>query len=367
MWVLSVMTRLPGMSLIVVAVLGLVACTSAGNSNQVTPTGREPLITPSEPTAITPAEAIVAVVPQQEAGVEVATWDDISAGVARLPNYRRQMVLRFEGDPRVETPGSWQMESDFMVSENPTARVLDISYVGDQVVGEFQSMTTGQKNGEFFLYIPTIGCISTSEQNYVHMSSGIVDPEYFLGGWVAGPLISSGEVVHDQPALRIDLDRQSLPRFVDQDVAVNGHFYIAEDDDQPLQLALEISGVADFAATGRIQDGTLYVEINWYETSDASGVNLPADCRQSDVYPLPEGSFDITTLDDLVGYRTLLSIVELVAFYQAEMGAAGWDAVEEPTVLDDAAFMTFSRGGQEIIINIEARPETEEVSVIISP
>jgi hypothetical protein len=148
---------------------------------------------------------------------------------------------------------------------------------------------------------------------------------------------------------------------------VNGHYYVSEDDGRPIQVLLEVSGVADFAATGQDQDGTLYLEINWYDTSDSTEVILPPDCLQSAIYPLPEGVYDITSLDDLVGFHTLLSINEVVAFYQVEMAAAGWMEVEEPTVSDDAAFMTFSRNGLEIIVNIETGPAIGEVSVLISP
>jgi hypothetical protein len=49
------------------------------------------------------------------------------------------------------------------------------------------------------------------------------------------------------------------------------------------------------------------------------------------------------------------------------MIGSGWAAVEEPTVLDDSAFITFSRNGLEIIVNIEAGPALGELSVVISP
>jgi hypothetical protein len=361
------MIRMLGMSLIAIVVLGLVACSSTEPDMLVTPFDEEPVFATTEPAVIKPAEPTLEVSGQQEAGELPGTWEEMAAGVTELPNFRREMILRFDAFANAPGVGSWQMESDYAVSENLSARVLEINYDGGAVAVEFQSMTAGQKDGYFFLDVPTIGCISTSEQDFERMSSGIVDPGNYLGGMVDAPLIATGEVVNDQLAHHFGLDNQSLPRFADQDVSVNGHFYVSEEDGHPLRLLLEVSGVADFAETGQVQDGTLYVEVNWYETGDSPEVIIPQNCLQSDIYPLPEGSYNITSLGDLVGFHTLLSINDVVAFYQGEMAASGWAAVEEPTVLDDSAFITFSRNGLELIVNIEAGPALGEVSVVISP
>ncbi len=361
------MIRILGMLLIIIVVLGFVACSSTEGDTLVTPFEEEPVIALTVPTTIKPAEPTQEVFEQQEPGELLGSWEDLAAAVAEAPDHRREMILRFEAAPNESAIGSWQMESDYIVSKNLSARVLEINYSGDQVAGEFQSMTAGQKDDHFFLDVPNIGCISTSEQDFERMRSGIVDPGYFLGGMVDAPLIASGEVVIDQLAHHFGLDNQSLPRFANQDVSVNGHFYVAEESGRPLRLLLEVSGVADFAATGQVQDGTLYVEINWYETGDSPVVIFPPDCLQSDIYPLPEGSYNITSLGDLVGFHTLLSIDDVVVFYQEEMIGSGWAAVEEPTVLDDSAFITFSRNGLEIIVNIEAGPALGELSVVISP
>ncbi|HUS94711.1 MAG TPA: hypothetical protein VMZ24_06005 [Patescibacteria group bacterium] len=363
------MARLPVILVVIGVVVGLVACSSAGDKSLVTLVEMEPLNKTAAPAVTVSSVTTTAIVADLETGTrgELGSLDHSTIQDSGFQNFRREMILRFEPNSVAADSGPWRIESELAVLENPLTRVLEINYDGNGAVGDFRSMVVGQQEDAYFLHVPTVSCISTSRQDYERMISGIIDPDYFLGGMVGAPLIASSEVVNGQLAHHYSLEKQLLPRFADQDVSVLGRFYVAEEGHRPLQVLMEVSGEVDFAATGQVQDGTLFVEISWYELIDLGEVIIPPGCLVTDLYPLPEESYEVTSIADLVGYRVSRSIAEVVAFYEVEMAVAGWTAVEDPTILEDSAFMTFSRNGMEIIINVEAGSDDGDVSVVISP
>ncbi len=361
--------RLPVFLIVIGVLVGLVACSTDGDNDLVSPVENEQLDETTSPAVTVGSEtASVYVAPQEtENEGELRSLDYSTIQDSEFQNFRREMILRFEPNSITPDSHSWRIESGLAVLENPPTRVLEIYYEGEGAAANIRTMVVGQYEDAYFLHVPTVSCISTSRQDYVQMISGIINPDYFLVDMVGAPLIASGEVVNGQLTHHFSLERQILPRFANQDVSVHGDIYVAEDGQRPLQVAMELNGEVDFGSTGQVQNGTLFVEINWYELIDSDEVIIPPGCLFTDLYPLPEGSFEVTAIADLVGFRISRSIAEIVAFYEVEMPAAGWTAVEDPTISEDSAFMTFSRNGLEIIINVEAGSEEGDVFVVISP
>ena len=62
-----------------------------------------------------------------------------------------------------------------------------------------------------------------------------------------------------------------------------------------------------------------------------------------------------------------MPLAKVVEYYLAEMPIAGWQLLTEPDVIEDLAFLTFERDGEQLTIIIEYDTASDGVSVLISP
>lgn len=361
------MFRLISVLLTIVVVFGIVGCSETEKGSPTPIVEQQPSVVATERVESAPIDPTESAVTPVNSGAVVLPWVNIADGISGLRDYQSEMTISFEPELGSSLSGPWQIETNYSSSESAQTELLEIDYAGVVPDTEFPAMVVGHFGDNYFVQIPEVGCIPTTEEEFNQIGSGVVDPDFFLGGLSHLRLLASNEMVNGQPGRLYAIDKGSLPYFAGDDVSVDGQLFVTDNGDYPIHLNLTVSGPADYADLGQIQDGIFTLELNVSSATEGKTIVLPQDCLGSEKYPIPESAYNITALEDLLGFRTRLSIAEVVAFYQEEMATAGWTIVEEPDVFEEIAFLAYIRNGIEIMITVEQGPAIGEVSVLISP
>jgi hypothetical protein len=295
-----------------------------------------------------------------------SVWNGFATAVEGLPSYSRQMTIQFEPVHDNADAQSWQIESFYQFSVDPSVELHELRYQGTAPVRDLPAMSLLASDSGHYLVIPEGACLTISEEEFTRMNSGILDPDFFLSEVDEIKRVGS-VVLNTQPVDHYEVERHLLSKESFQEVVVAGDIYMSQTDSFPVQLDLIVSGLGGFSETDRIEEGTLTIYIGLNRLDASTSIVLPQSCSDDYLYPLPTGSYDIAVIDDLLGYRVKQSIRETVSYYLLEMEAAGYLLSEEPTVTEEMALMTFTLAGEELIVHIEMGQEPGEVSVLVSP
>jgi hypothetical protein len=193
------------------------------------------------------------------------------------------------------------------------------------------------------------------------------DPNSLIGGLHQATLAPGAEIVNGVSSSHYIFDETSLPRFAGHATNVDGDLYLAIDGRYPTRLELRAQGEGTYLGSELPQTGTLTMRLEVTNVNQPLQIQPPPACTQASTYPLTEDAFDVTTIEELVTYKTAASVDEVVSFYESQMPVAGWSPVEEPVMLDNAAFLTYDRGGIVVTVSVDGNGEGQPTSVLISP
>lgn len=360
------MFHLPRWLLILAVFLLATACSSLDNQGDSTTGIDESIAGGAERITLEAnAEGTPATSGDQERAI-ISKWHGFASAVDGLQGYSRQMTINFEPERDNTDSQSWQIESIYQFSKAPLMEIHELNYQGTTQGMDTPALSLLASGSDHYLLVPDGGCLDITEEEFARMNSGILEPDYFLDEVDEIKRVGS-KIVDGQPFDHYEFERHFLRKDSFREVVVGGDIYLPQAGSFPVRLILFVSGQGDFSGTGRIEEGTLTIDMDLDRLDTPTEISLPPPCSNANLYPLPTGSYDISVINDLLGYRVRLSIEEIVRFYQIEMEAAGYSLSEDPTVAEDMAYLTFTKSGREFIVQIEEGPESGEVSVLVSP
>ncbi len=360
----------------------LVACRSSPREDDTSPTVTEAISAAEQPQPAPPTidsmgtstdsegdPAASGTSPAGNVGVEpgAALPDDFTAMLARLGDYRMEVNLSFEGQDGGGTPVAFEMVSSETVAFDPPRRRLDLSAAEIGESSQVESMTLLRIDDTGYLVVPEIGCISGDSEDFVDAMRLPVDPRVILAGWTDSGRVDSNVVVNGLETDQFHFDEASLPWTFGGPWSISGSAFVEEGSDFVTRIAMTLDGRGDLLADGRTLDGEYDIVINITRLGDDDDVFLPDACRQSALYPLPPDAFEVTTIENLVTFKSHLPIGDVVDFYLSQMTSAGWQPLSEPDVFEDLAILNFARDGSPLMITIEYDAASEMISVLISP
>ncbi|MDX1613513.1 MAG: hypothetical protein R3300_04330 [Candidatus Promineifilaceae bacterium] len=288
---------------------------------------------------------------------------DFDSNLAGLERHRTVLTADFQAR---DGGADWQLVSRQTMF--PGAKQLEVEARGtllQDAIGSFTATTIGQ---QAYLEAPVVGCIASSDDEVLAALQGPLDPDFFLAGLNGAQLSEENVLINGAVTRRYHFGEDALPEWNAPSVAVNGDLFVEEASGLVRRASLTMAGLADFLDRGVSQDGTLAVTIDVLDVDPDVVISAPASCLNDGGYPRVEDAFDVTVIDDLLTYRTNLTIAEVIDFYEAEMPALGWQAdVEERVIVDGTALLTFRREQEQVVVTIAREQATNRVNVVVGP
>ena len=95
-------------------------------------------------------------------------------------------------------------------------------------------------------------------------------------------------------------------------------------------------------------------------------VTLPEDCPPGIVdAPLLPDATGVLSVPGLLTYSTATSLTDVVAFYQKQLPALGWQPASSPPVTETGALLEFTRGGQQMSVIVGADSANTTVNILL--
>ena len=292
---------------------------------------------------------------------------DFGAMLAALGSYELVVGTTFNGQDAAGLPVRFEWQSRSTVTTNPPGYRLDLSTSGDDQQGGVHSMTLVRSDELSHLYLPSVGCVAGAGADFAGYLDLPLDPAELLKGLSIAEPVADGVEANGLLTAEYRFDEGTLEWFSAGPWMVDGTAHVTQDTNLMTRVVLTISGQGDLLDEGRDLNGTYLVTIDVTDLDESAAVEVPDACQQGLPYPVTGDAFDISTIGDLLAFKSRMPLVDVVDYYLAEMPAGGWRLSGEPEVFDDLAFFDYERDGQQIMITIETGPEMDTVSVLISP
>ncbi len=373
-----VLGRLSFLSSLILLLL-LVACSPAGgigNAESLDPALDTPAVSSStvvpavgsedllESTEMPPAVTVSDTVEDRPVSWMIGDFDQM---LVALGSYQNDVSVSFEGQDAGGLPVAFLWRSLSTFALDGPGYVLELSATGDEQPDGVQSMSLVRTAERSYLHLPGIGCVSGMADDFADDMALPLNPADLLNGLSASELVSKGAVVNGLVTTEFSFDQEALDWSAAGPWLVEGVAYVAEDSGLLTRSEMTIVGQGDLMGDGRVLDGLYEVRVDVQDLDDSLTVGVPEECLQAHRYPVTEDAFDLSAIDDLLAFSSLMPLAKVVEYYLAEMPIAGWQLLTEPDVIEDLAFLTFERDGEQLTITIEYDTASDGVSVLISP
>ena len=316
---------------------------------------------------------------EDEAQDEVQEPMDLDMSLASLDNlnsYRSDMTVRWEGTDNGE-PSNGYMNVKYASVREPAAVQMDIT--GDDFGG-----SGGDDMGvvSFIQVEDTAWFYDSETDSWMQVPGGdlgfeegfFFTPEDFLSEFEpsSGTRSPIPQNVNGVSCYKYTFSEKD---FADMDPSEGeirfaaGEAYVAVDGNYVVKLSMEIEMSNAYEDTDTFDEGTMWMDFELSDINQPIVIEPPAEALsqtqgREDIPQLPDAEV-MSAMDTFIMYTTGSGVKEAADFYEQEMPANGWDTEGESMVMDDAAFLSYTKDGATVSIIISA-DETEGTSVMIS-
>ena len=370
----------PALWLAALALLALSAC-SPGNSTEPEATAGSPtqmttaVATTGSPTQTVESPATAEIpatvdlsAPTAEPG-EIVAQGDVpfgpgpfnliapAAGLTDLAGYKATLTLSFDGTEAGQ-PSQWSTTYEMSHTTEPAARQLTITSTG--AAADPDPVTLTEAGGASFEQRGEGACV-VSVLLPGDSAAALLEPAGMLNA-VIGAEAAGSETVNGVAADHYIFDERALGQsgFADS----TGELWVAVDGGYVVKYLLTTTG--EPGMFGQAIEGTA----TWaYELTSANqpiAIEPPPDCPAVTVdAPLLADATGVVNEPGLLSYTTLTSPTDVVAFYQAQLPALGWEPTADPIGNETTAWQDFSRADRQLSIIITATAEGASTVTIV--
>ncbi len=206
-------------------------------------------------------------------------------------------------------------------------------------------------------------CISfSSDDKNNQLSKGLFNPSML--GSVKDAKYVGTETVNGIKAKHYKYDEKSAALF--GAAKVSGEIWTAVDGGYVVKETVAWSGGAGLFGSQPNTKGD--GKWNW-ELSDvnqAVTIQAPEGCGGAATdLPVMSDATDKATFGDTLTYKTPSKLGDVVAFYQEQMPAAGWNLEGEPQISDEFATMEFTKESQKATVVLSVDQDTTQVMITV--
>jgi hypothetical protein len=275
---------------------------------------------------------------------------DPAAGLAELSGYHTTLILSFDGT-RDGQPEQWTRTYEMRANQDPPARQLTIK--GDETASADQWMA--EVGGVVYELNEQGGCMAS-----LSPEGGLLAQRWEPASFLLGPIgadEAGAETANGVPAKHYTFDQRALVQ--SKLTESTGEVWVA-DAGYIVKYVLTTQGGAKYFGEGI--EGTLTHDYSLTEIDQPATVEMPEDCPLGLIdAPVMSDAQNIERLPGVTLYRTASSITDVIAFYQDQLPAMGWQASGEPVVLETFGVLEFTQGDQQL--SVIASPGANVTSV----
>jgi len=331
------MSRRAALAMLLLALLAALACNSAGLLGNSTPVSLP--------------------VPEQGGSESTAASSDgltvsLTYGLANLERYRWSLQVEFGSDHTLTIVSDER--------RSPAGRYATIQ-MREPGRPRLEEAAVTERDGLVYLSWLDGGCTVQSGS----MANPLINPFSTLldTNWLIGDMAVTGYVGQaERPSGAVAQEYQFTA------AGLTGSVFV--DRRSGLVLGVTAVGQGTFTQFGPAQSTTFRLE---YELApeQIGELGLPPGCpdlRANQPYPLLEDAVAIYYADGVLMYESSHELAGALAFYQAAMPAAGWQAMEPDNVLQPtAALLSYQRDAERVVVSLMSVSDGRGVSVVIGP
>lgn len=291
---------------------------------------------------------------------ETISLSSITEGLQGLDSYRGHLIASFHGTTEEETQ-SWTLEIEIEQVREPFAQHLIISGTGMGMTdaGQADHIESIQIGDQQYLILGE-ECISSSVSEGEGMDTEFFKPDDLLEGLENAHRVRPDETVNGILCRHYQFDEKSL--LTSEIQSAKGDMWVAVDGDYVVKYVLEAEGKDPTSG----DEG----QISWtYEIRDVNApitIEPPASCGSTaeSEFPIMSDAVNLTTMGGMLSYESESTFDDVLAFYQTEMEAAGWEDTGESFISEDMAMLTYVQGERKATVTLSTSEEGK-VSVFI--
>ena len=267
---------------------------------------------------------------------------DTQAGLADLSSYTATLTLTFNGT-KAGVPDTWSTTTVMLATTEPAARQLTVTKTGD--VADPTPEFMAEVNGATYEQQGQIPCAADALAEQTTLGQQFEPAASLLPVIGADP--AGSETVNDTPADHYTFDENALGQ--SGRATSTGELWVASSGGQIVKYLVTTKAGADYFGDGI--EGTVAWDYELTTVNQPVTITLPADCPPGliDAPQLPDAT-NVENLPGLSTYDTATSLVDIVAFYQTELGNRGWVATDDPTIDERGAMVTWTQADATLIV-----------------
>ena len=298
---------------------------------------------------------------------EFPDLEDMNTNLEGFDSYRLDITLSYEGTEGVEIRGGVMRIQTSQVTE-PRASEVVVTLEGDlpdQMMGA-ETLTFTEIGDQSYTVFPGLGCLAGTADEQGGTAdefSGVIETEDVLGEIQDAEYL--GEETIDGVATyhyRFDESHAEQEEGLDD---MEGHVYISQELGYVVRMIVDGTGKIDLFDTGEMEDSAIHMEYNVTDVNAPFVIEPPAECADAGSdYPVMEGATELASMMGFTSYKIEAPLDDVIAFYEAEMAALGYDADEEQMIFEDTAILGYSLDGGRV--NVTVTEDAGIVSVLIT-
>jgi hypothetical protein len=298
------------------------------------------------------------------------------AALEGFNSYRTETTVRWEGTDNGE-PASGALTIKYASVREPPAMQMEMSG-NDFGAGHGDEMS----NVSFIQVGDTAWFYESESDSWMQVPSGdfgfeegfFFTPEDFLSEFEpnSGKRSPFPQDVNGVSCYKYSFDEKDFAEMDPSEGEVTyakGEAFVAVDGGYVVKLTMEMEMQSADDQAEVFDNGTMWLDYNLTDVNQPITIEPPAEAMdqtqgREDIPQLPDAQ-QISAMDNFIMYSTDRSVSEAAEFYEREMPASGWQSEGDSMVMEDAAFLNFTKDGAtaSIIISFD---EMEGTNVIVS-
>ena len=311
---------------------GAAPAPSGGAKPAPTEAAKQPVSKPTEKPADKPAQPPVDQ-PTADAGnnTDAINLTDVTSGLESLNSYETEFTMTFEGKDDAGQPKTGTMSFTEEFVKNPPAKRTTINGFGAMLGGtspvtqtDENVIQTIQVGGKEYFQMGTMCTQSTSKEGPT--ANATFNPSDVMGGLHGAQLIGT-ETVNGVPAAHYKSDVKGLDTL--GYLNAQGEFWVAQPGDFVVKYLFEATGKDKFLGNSN-SEGTIKWVYEVKQVNQPIDIQAPKDCSgAAEDIPMMADAADQSAFGGTSMYTTPSTFKDVVAFYEKEMKAKGWQAKED--------------------------------------
>jgi hypothetical protein len=339
------------------------APTEAPKQPAASTTEKPAVARPTPPPADTPASGTD--------NTDAIDLSNVTSGLESLNSYETEFTMTFEGKDDAGQPKTSTMSFKEEFVKSPAAKRTTINGFGAMLGGatgatgatgaDANIMQTIEVGGKQYFQLGTICTQSTSDTG--PQASSQFNPSDLIGGLRGAQLVGT-ETVNGVPTSHYKSDVKGMDAL--GYVNAQGEFWVAQPGDFVVKYLFEATGKDKF-----LGNSTNEGKIKWvYEVKNVNqpiDIQAPKDCSgAAEDIPMMADATDQSAFGGTSLYSSPSAFKDVVAFYEKEMAAQGWQAKADGGMSTEGLSMkSYTKDGRTVQVTITS-DSADKTSVMIT-